>query len=74
MAAGIQLSDVAPGFLLADPAERGAEGKRGALGLRQAGSPLSESPGTQQLPLQNAAVPSRPCPGGRGHGASQVAE
>lgn len=37
--------------------EQGSEGKCGAPGLRQAGSHLSESPGTQQLPLENALVP-----------------
>lgn len=37
--------------------ERGAEGKSGAPGLRQAASRLSGSPGTQQLPPQNASVP-----------------
>lgn len=73
MAVGTQLTEVAPGFLLADSAEQGAEGKSGAPGRHRAGSRLSEFPGTQQLPLQNAAVPSGPCPGGKGLGASPVA-
>lgn len=71
-AGGTCLAEVTHGFFLADPAERVAEDTSGAPGRHQAETRLSESPGTQQLRPQRAAVPSRPCPGGRGPGASRA--
>lgn len=72
MAEEIGFAELMHGFFLADPAKKVVGDKSGAPGLHQVENRLSESPGRQQLRPQNAAVPSRPCPGGRGPGASQA--